>query len=318
MTRATTASPTDAAPATRRALDAQGSLLMLVFCAALGLQQVAIKAVAADIAPLAQIGIRSLLAAVLVVGVAWARGVRPTHARAVFWPGVAAGIGFACEFSLVALGLGYTTASHMSVFLYTAPIFAALGLHFLVPGEQLGPRHWAGIALAFAGIVCAMAPWQNSNGTDVAGLIIGDLLGTLAGLGWAATTIVIRTTRLSEERPVLTLSYQLTIAGVALVLVAGLFGDLSTIRVTPLMLASMSFQTLGIAFGMLLLWFALLRRYLASRLGVFSFLSPVFGVLFGALLLGEPLTANFVLGGIAILAGVVLVSAPTRRTRDPV
>ncbi|GAB3671706.1 DMT family transporter [Salinisphaera aquimarina] len=298
----------------RRALDMQGSLLMLVFCLALGLQQVAIKWVAADITPLAQIGIRSLLAALLVIAVAYMRGVRIADARAVFWPGVAVGIGFASEFCFVALGLGFTTASHMSVFLYTAPVFAALGLHFLVPGEQLTLRHWTGIAIAFTGIVCAMAPTGSSvGGPPVPDLIIGDLLGTMAGLGWAATTVVIRTTRLSEERPVLTLSYQLSIAAFALLTIAVLLGDMASIQITPAVIASMTFQTLGIAFGVLLLWFALLRRYLASRLGVFSFLSPVFGVAFGALLLGDPLTWNFIAGGVAIIAGVVLVSVPGKR-----
>lgn len=303
----------------RRALDMQGSLLMLVFCLALGLQQVAIKWVAADIAPLAQIAIRSTLAAFLVIGVAYARGVRLADARAVFWPGVAVGLGFASEFCFVALGLGYTTASHMSVFLYTAPVFAALGLHFLVPGEQLGVRHWIGIAIAFAGIVLAMAPTGASHdvagdGPAVSSLIIGDILGTMAGMGWAATTVVIRTTTLSEQPPTLTLSYQLVIAGVLLLALSAVLGDLSNIQINGAVLASMTFQTLGIAFGILLLWFALLRRYLASRLGVFSFLSPVFGVLFGALLLGETLTWAFIAGGVAIIAGVIIVSAPAKRT----
>jgi len=304
------------APAQRRALDLQGGLLMLVFCLALGLQQVAIKWVAADIAPLAQIAIRSTLAAILVIGVAYTRGVRLADARAVFWPGVAVGLGFAAEFCFVAIGLGYTTASHMSVFLYTAPVFAALGLHFLVPGEQLGTRHWIGIAIAFFGIVMAMAPTgASTGGPPVHDLIIGDALGTLAGLGWAATTVIIRTTSLSEQRPTLTLSYQLVIAGVLLLSLAAFMGDLSAIHVTGAVMASMTFQTLGIAFAILLLWFALLRRYLASRLGVFSFLSPVFGVIFGALLLDDALTWNFIAGGMAIVAGVILVSAPGRRAR---
>ncbi|MFL1406868.1 EamA family transporter [Marinobacter sp. M1N3S26] len=69
-----------------------------------------------------------------------------------------------------------------------------------------------------------------------------------------------------------------------------------------------SFQTLVIAFAALLLWFTLLRRYRASQLGVFSFLSPVFGVLFGALLLDEPLTTNFVVGGVLLMIGIVLVT----------
>ena len=74
------------------------------------------------------------------------------------------------------------------------------------------------------------------------------------------------------------------------------------------MIASLTFQTLIIAFGALLLWFALLRRYRASQLGVFSFLSPVFGVLFGALLLDDPLTTNFLIGGAMLMIGIVLVT----------
>ena len=89
---------------------------------------------------------------------------------------------------------------------------------------------------------------------------------------------------------------------------AALLGELEAIDVTGPVVASMTFQTLVISFGALLLWFALVRRYLASQLGVFSFLSPVFGALFGALLLGEPLTLNFVAGGLAIVLGIVLVS----------
>jgi len=298
----------------RRALDGQGALLMLSFCIVLGLQQVAIKAVATDIAPLAQIALRSILAALLVIGVARWRGVRLSDARAVFGPGVLVGLGFASEFTFVALGLGYTTASHMAVFLYTAPVFAALGLHYLVPGEQLEMRHWIGIAIAFTGILIAMAPGADgTEGPDTIALLIGDGLGMLAGMSWAASTLVIRTTRLAEARPVLTLSYQLATAGLLLMPAAALLGDFSAIRPTGLVAFSMLFQTVVVSFGALLLWFALLRRYLASRLGVFSLLSPVFGVIFGVLLLGDPLTVNFILGGIAISLGVLLVTVPAQR-----
>lgn len=301
----------------RRELDLQGCLLMLVFCVAVGLQQVAIKAVAADIAPVAQIALRSVIAALLAIAVARWRGVRLSDVRATLGPGVCAGALFASEFGLIALALGYTTASHVSVFLYTAPIFAALGLHFLVPNEQLALRHWIGIGVSFAGMALAIAGGDAAGSkTSASSLLIGDLLATGAGAVWAATTVLIRTTCLSEERPILTQTYQLTVTAVLLLPIAAILGDLATIHVTPLMLASMTFQTFGIAFGTLLLWFALLRRYLASRLGVFSFLSPIFGVIFGALLLGDPLTINFIAGGLVLLVGVVLVSAPMRRQAD--
>lgn len=56
-------------------------------------------------------------------------------------------------------------------------------------------------------------------------------------------------------------------------------------------------------------WFWLLRRYLASNLAVFSFITPLFGVTFGVLLLGEPLSLNFILGAVCVLLGVTMVSA---------
>jgi drug/metabolite transporter (DMT)-like permease len=55
-------------------------------------------------------------------------------------------------------------------------------------------------------------------------------------------------------------------------------------------------------------WFWLLRHYLASQLGVFSFMTPLFGVGFGVWLLNEPLESRFVAGAVLVLIGVVLVS----------
>ncbi|MDW5377512.1 DMT family transporter [Halomonas sp. HP20-15] len=293
-------------PAQRRPVDGHAGLWMVLFCLALGAQQVAIKVVAGDIAPLAQVALRSLAAALLVLAIARWHGMRLADFRADLGPGLLVGLGFTGEFLFVACGLNYTLASHMSVFLYTAPVFAALGLHLWVPGEQLARRQWWGIAMAFAGMLIAMAP--TTQRADAGAVMLGDALGLLAGLSWAGTTLVLRRSSLSEAPPVKTLCYQLIVAAGLLLPTASLLGDLEAIAVTGPVVASMAFQTLVISFGALLLWFALLRRYLASQLGVFSFLSPVFGVLFGAMLLNEPLTLNFIMGGVAILLGIVLVT----------
>src|SRR5690625_4941629 len=122
----------DVAQFQRLPLDGRAAGLMVLFCLIIGLQQVAIKSVAGDISPLAQIAIRSAIAVVLVIAVARLRGIElwvPTQ----FVPGLVVGVGFTLEFVFVALGLNYTYAAHMSVFLYTAPVFAAIGLHLFVP-----------------------------------------------------------------------------------------------------------------------------------------------------------------------------------------
>jgi drug/metabolite transporter (DMT)-like permease len=288
----------------RRPLDVRAAGLMTLFCVVLGLQQVAIKSVIVAVSPLAQIGIRSFFAAVIIVAVARWRRV-DLWVPNEFGPGLAVGFGFALEFALVALGLNYTYASHMSVFLYTAPVFAAVGLHLFVPGEQLAPRHWLGVIIAFIGLVVALAPKADISSQ----VLLGDGIGVAAGASWAATTVTVRTSVLSEAPPLRTVAYQLIATAVLLVPAAGVLGDLETIHMTRLAWASLSFQTLFVAAGAVLLWFWLLRRYLASRLGVFSLLSPVFGVVFGVLLLGDPISINFAIGGLAILTGILLVNS---------
>ena len=290
--------------AERKPVDTTAASLMLLFCLILGFQQVAIKGVAEDISPIVQIALRSAIAGCLVGLLAYWQGIHWKEIRRHWAPGVLVGLGFAAEFAFVAWGLTYTLASHMSVFLYTAPIFAALGLHLWVPGEQLSTRQWWGVGLAFVGMVIAMAP-SGTYGIDI---IIGDALGLLAGLSWAATTIVIRRTSLSEAPAELTLSYQLSITALLLLPFAALSGQLLSAKFTSIAVASLGFQALIISFAALMLWFTLLRRYRASQLGVFSFLGPLFGVLFGTLLLNEPLSINFIFGGGVILVGIILVT----------
>src|SRR5659263_126898 len=112
---------------TRKALDGQAIALMLVLCMVWGLQQVVLKATAADIAPVFQIALRSGAAAVLVGLLMAVRGERMALADGIWRPGVVVGLLFGLEFLLLGEGLRHTSASHMVVFLYTAPIFAALG-----------------------------------------------------------------------------------------------------------------------------------------------------------------------------------------------
>lgn len=52
----------------------------------------------------------------------------------------------------------------------------------------------------------------------------------------------------------------------------------------------------------------MLRHYLASRLSVFSFLTPLFGVGFGVCLLHDPMSWQFASGAVLVMLGIVVVS----------
>ncbi|BDT68571.1 hypothetical protein os1_27560 [Comamonadaceae bacterium OS-1] len=295
---------------TRKPLDGLASATMLVLCTLWGLQQVAIKAVAHDIAPILQIGLRSGVAALLVwLLMRWRKeDMALTHWR----PGLAVGGLFGLEYLLVGEGLRFTSASHMVVFLYTAPIFVALGLHWKLPAERLSPVKWLGIGLAFAGIVFTFFGRTAASTAGISShsgqMLLGDLLGLLAGVAWGATTVVVRTSSLARVSAAQTLLYQLVAACVLLLGAAWALGQ-TTVHATPLVWAVMGFQSLVVSFASFLVWFWLLRSYLASRLSVFSFLTPLFGMGFGVWLLHEPLEPGFVAGALCVLAGVVLVSS---------
>lgn len=140
-------------------------------------------------------------------------------------------------------------------------------------------------------------------------MLWGDFLALMAGVAWGATTVVIRTSSLSHTPPAQTLLYQL-VGAFVLLLVAAIASGQSSFNPTPLVWTSLLFQTLIVSFASFLAWFWLLRTYLASRLGVYSFLTPVFGVVLGALLLGEPLEGRFVLGALLVFGGILVVSGP--------
>jgi drug/metabolite transporter (DMT)-like permease len=291
---------------TRNALDARAITLMLVLCAIWGMQQVVLKATAADISPIMQIALRSGAAA-LLVGLVMVWRKEPMRLRdGRLRPGIVVGLLFGVEFLLVAEGLRHTSASHMVVFLYTAPIFAALGLHWRLPAERLGTVQWLGISLAFGGIAFAFLG-RNTSANGVGNMLWGDLLGLLGGVVWATTTVVVRCSTLSTAPATETLLYQLIGAFVMLLVGAFATGQ-ARFNLTPQVWASLAFHTLVVSFASFLVWFWLLRKYLASRLGVFSFLTPLFGIVFGAWLLGEPIETRFLLGAVPVMMGIVLVS----------
>lgn len=293
----------------RKPVDALAVSMMIVLCMCWGFNQITIKIAAAGISPIMQAGLRSIIAAALLLVWAQLRGI-PLFARdGTLKAGMVAGALFAAEFVFIYAGLAHTAASRMVVFIYLAPCLTALGLQWFVPGERLNTGQWIGIALAFLGVALAFADgFSMAQGST----LIGDAFGVIAAALWAATTVVIRSTRLTAASASKTLFYQLGISALALPLASLAAGEPGIIALTPRVLASLAYQSVIVAFASYLAWFWLLTRYLAGRLAVFSFLTPLFGVAFGVIFLSEPLSAAFLGAALLVGAGIVLVNRPTK------
>jgi len=72
--------------------------------------------------------------------------------------------------------------------------------------------------------------------------------------------------------------------------------------------SSLVFQVVAVTAFSYLVWFWLIRNYPATRLASFTLLTPVFGLVLGAVLLGEPIAARLVIALVTVATGIVLVN----------
>ena len=279
--------------------------LLLLCCLAWGLNQVAIKVSVAGVSPLLGAGLRSLVAAALVWLWCWGRGEALFRRDGTGAYGLLIGFMFAAEVALIYWGLAYTTASRSVIFLYSAPFFVALGAHRYIPGERLTRRRSAGLVLAFAGLCLASADALYLPSRRE---LFGDMLELAAGFLWGATTLVVKKGGRVPLTPPRMLFYQLAISSVALTGASLALREPGVVAATAPVLAALAYQAVIVAFASYLVWFWLLRRYPASDLAPHLFWTPLFGVLAGWVLLGDPLSDNLGAAAVLIAIGIYLVN----------
>ncbi|MER9463916.1 DMT family transporter [Mesorhizobium sp. M0387] len=292
----------------RDAVDLAAASIMVGLTFSWGLNYVAAKISYAGVDPVFVSIARSIIGGLCVLGWCWLRGIRLFKADGSLVAGIIVGVLFGVEFLCLYIGLEYTTVARNTLLVNTMPFWVLVGGHFLL-GERINARKLGGLVLAFCGLVAVFSD-GIAGGTDVT--LMGDLLSLGSGILWAATSIVIKRSKLVETSAEKLLLYQLAGAAIVGVLVLPFAGP--PIRaVSALPALALLFQSLYIVAFTYVLWFWLLRRYPASALSSFAFLSPVFGVLCGAIILGEaPTTRIFVALGL-IAVGLIIVNRPARK-----
>jgi drug/metabolite transporter (DMT)-like permease len=287
-------------------LDGLAIGLLLVCCLFWGAQQVLVKATLPLMPPVMQAALRFAGATLLLwLWCQW-RGVPLFERDQSFKVGVLAGSLFALEFVCLYIGLAHSSASRLTIFLYTCPFFVALVLPWFVPSERLRPLQWLGLACAFVAVVFAFNDHSAVQTTWWA-----DALALAAGIFWALTTVVIRSSKLVTISPEKLLFYQLAVSAALLPPLSLALGEAwlsHLLAITPFTVWSLLLQTVIGAFASYLTWMWMLSRYPATLLASFTFLTPVFALLFGALWLGEPVTVPLVAALMLVGVGIVLVN----------
>jgi drug/metabolite transporter (DMT)-like permease len=224
--------------------------------------------------------------------------------------GLLAGLLFAGEFCFIYLGLQHTSASRLTVFLYTSPFVVALLLPRVVPSETLRRMQWIGLTIAFAAVAIAFSE-GFLHSSPVAGQWKGDAMGLAAGILWGLTTLTIRATILANASAEKTLFYQVGVTALVAPLLSMALGETWSLDYSAQAWGSLGLQTVVGAFASYLTWMWMLRHYPATQMSSFTFLTPVFALVFGVLLLGEHLTLQLTLALVGVAVGIVLVNRKT-------
>lgn len=302
---ASAAQPSTAHPVRKTRLDGLAIGLLLVCCAFWGLQQILIKTSVVEMPPLWQATLRFAGAtALLWLWCLW-RGLPLFERDGTLRAGLLAGGLFAGELTCIYIGLQFTTASRLTVFLYTAPFVVALLLPRFVATERLQGMQWLGLSVAFAAVGLAFG--EGFSGGQPRQWL-GDALGLAGGALWGLTTLTLRTTRLTQASAEKTLFYQVAVTAMVVPVLSLMRGEPWGWHYSTWAWTSLALQTVVGAFATYLAWMWMLRHYPATHMSSFTFLTPMFALLFGVLLLGEPLSMQLLLALAGVTAGIVLVN----------
>ena len=284
-------------------LDAKAAMILTVLCLSWGLNGVAIKYATAGIAPIFCAGLRSVIATVCLL--AWMAYRRIEIFSGHLKDGLVVGFLFGAEFGLLYVAILYTTVSSAWILLYTSPFFHTLGAHFFLSGDRLSVTKGAGLVFSFAGIIILLS---NDLGLPSIQQFIGDLLALGAAVLWALTTVYIKRRLVAAITPYHTLFYQTLFSTPVLFLLSLFFGETPIQTLDSLILISLAYQGIVVAFISYLGWFFLVHSYPVSRLSSFVFLTPVFATIAGLVLLNEPLSLRLIVSLALVSTGIYIVN----------
>ncbi len=292
-------------------LDLLAIAILLACCLFWGFQQVLVKATIPEVPPVLQAFIRFAGATVILWLWCVFRGIRLFERDGSLVVGLIAGALFAAEFAALFVGLKYTSASRLTVFVYTSPLWVAALLPLFVKSERLRPIQWLGVACAFVAVLFALREGFSVS-TRRSDIWLGDSLALLAGMLWGLTTVVIRSTSLAKASAEKLLFYQVAVSAIVLPFLSIALGERWTFQYGTFAWTSLAVQTFVGAFVSYLAWMWMLGHYPATRISVFVFLTPMFALLFGAWWLREAVTPTLVMALGFVAMGIVLVNRRPR------
>ena len=287
-------------------IDTFGAIALISFSLLLGINHVVIKIVNVGLNPIFFAGIRSFIAFLFII--IWMKFTRKTIVFNKKNTNICliAGLVFALEFLFLFLALDFTSVSRNSIIYYSMPLWLTILLFFTKNKEKLSFIKLIGLILAFSGVVISVS--KNENGLIInSSSLFGDFLAFLAALFWALLIIIAKNSNFNKEMPEMQLLWMVMVSGPILIcfsfFIEDPIRDFQIIHIWGLL-----FQSIVVVAGGFLFWLWLLSKYPASGVASFSFLTPLFTIFFGWLILSEVMTPDFLFAAFLVIIGLILIN----------
>jgi len=267
-----------------------------------------IKIAVTEVSPLVLVSFRTLfgglgLGLILILS----PGARPSRAmlRQALPPFIIVALfNVALPFTLISWAEKYIDSGTASILNSATPLFTIMLSPFIVKDDPFTWRKFLGLAVGFLGVFILISP---ELGQTVTNSIVGQGAILLATLSYAAGTIFAR--RSGKGLP--SQAQALMQVGLA----AGMIIPVTLIVEQPLRMPALPITWVALVWlGLLgscvayLLFFTLLHNIGPTRTTTVTYTLPLFGVILGAVFLGEPIFFQSILGGLMIISGVLLVN----------
>ena len=287
-----------------RPVDFLAASFLIIFSILLGLNQVMVKLVNEGMHPVFQVALRSTFAIFPILIYCYILKKKIIINNGSLIPGIIAGILFAIEFIFLFTALDYSTVTRVSLIFYTMPVWLTLAAHFLIENDKLNLNKILGLIIALVGLVLAV--YEPTTGYDTS-QFYGDTYSLLASLCWATKAIMLKTTRLSKSTPETQLLHQLVVSGIILLPLSMQLNDyVRNINLDLILI--FSFQVIVIMCMGFIGWLWIMSKYSASSTSSFAFLTPIFGVLFGWLIMDDPINEQIYLSLFFTCLGIYLIN----------
>ena len=289
----------------REYLDLTAIITITILTLLWGLNHTAIKYSTQGVSPIFASALRSVIASICGIIYCLRKGERIFHTDIMLFHGFIVGLLFGVEFACIYFGLLYTDAARSVIFVYLSPFVVAVGAHFFLKKDRLTLLKTLGLVLAFSGIFIVFHGRPEAAKPT---MFIGDILELIAAFLWGATTLYIKRFMAERVNPINTFLYQLFFSIPILLVVSLILEPRWIYGINPYIVASIIYQSVIVAFMSYFIWFKLIHNYSVSRLSAFTFFTPIFGVLFGTLLLNEEFTVSLMVGLPMVCLGIFFVN----------